>query len=121
MNRYEIHAVLRETREAVPSPITIYRVLKRLENTISISYVEPLMLEHGWTFPGPEPLTGSRCVYELYQQADPLFTGRATVPVLWDSERWGIQFVYNKFNPPLVWNGQVYVPNYNGGVDVYGP
>ena len=33
----------------------------------------------------------------------------------------GIQFVYNKFNPPIVWNGQVYVPNYNGGIDVYGP
>ena len=47
--------------------------------------------------------------------------GSKTVPVLWDSERWGIQFVYNKFNPPIVWNGQVYVPNYNGGVDVYGP
>ena len=46
----------------------IYRVLKRLENVISISYVEPLMLDHGWTFPSPEPLTGSRYVYELYQR-----------------------------------------------------
>ena len=68
----------------------IYRVLKRLENIISISYVEPLMLEQGWTFPGPEPLTGARYAYELYQQADPLFTGRATVPVLWDKEGHGI-------------------------------
>ena len=54
----------------------IYRVLKRLENLISISYVEPL--------------TGARFIYEIYQQADPLYTGRATVPVLWDRETHGI-------------------------------
>lgn len=47
--------------------------------------------------------------------------GSKTIPLLWDSERWGLPFVYNKFNPPIVWNGQVYVPNYNGGVDVYAP
>jgi len=64
----------------------IYRVLKRLENIISIGYVAPLMLEQGWSFAQPDPLTGARHVYELYQQADPLFTGRATVPVLWDKE-----------------------------------
>jgi hypothetical protein len=39
--------------------------------------------------------------------------------VLWDSERWGIQFLYNKFDPPVISGGQIYVPNYNGGVDVY--
>ena len=64
----------------------IMRVLKRLESVISVSFLEPAMLEHGWTFAQPDPLTGSRYVYELYQQADPLFTGRATVPVLWDKE-----------------------------------
>ena len=68
----------------------IYRVLKRLENLISISYVEPLMLDQGWRFPGPEPLTGARYIYEIYQQADPLYTGRATVPVLWDKDTHGI-------------------------------
>jgi putative glutathione S-transferase len=68
----------------------IYRVLKRLENLISISYVEPLMLEQGWQFAAPEPLTGARFMYEIYQQADPLYTGRATVPVLWDKETHGI-------------------------------
>ena len=39
--------------------------------------------------------------------------------VLWDSERWGITFKFNKFDPPVVDGGQVYVPNYDGGVDVY--
>ena len=64
----------------------LYRVLKRLENFISISFVAPAMLERGWTFPQPDPLTGARYIYELYQQADPLFTGHTTVPVLWDKE-----------------------------------
>jgi putative glutathione S-transferase len=64
----------------------LMRTLKRLQKIISISYVEPAMLEHGWTFAQADALTGARYVYELYTQADPLFTGRATVPVLWDKE-----------------------------------
>ena len=39
--------------------------------------------------------------------------------VLWDSQRWGVQFLFNKFNPPVIDGGQIFVPNYNGGVDVY--
>jgi hypothetical protein len=39
--------------------------------------------------------------------------------VLWDSQRWGVAFLFNKFNPPLIDGGQIYVPNYNGGVDLY--
>jgi len=46
--------------------------------------------------------------------------GSRTIPVLWDSQQWNIQFLFNKFNPPIVDGGQIYVPNYNGGVDVYG-
>jgi hypothetical protein len=42
-----------------------------------------------------------------------------SLKVLWDSQRWGIPYVFNKFMPPTVWNGHVYLPNYNGGVDVY--
>jgi hypothetical protein len=45
--------------------------------------------------------------------------GAQTIPVLWDSQQWGIQFLFNKFNPPIVDGGRVYVPNYNGGVDLY--
>lgn len=40
--------------------------------------------------------------------------------VLWDSQQWGIPFVFNKFDPPVIDGGQVYVPNYNGGVEVFG-
>ncbi|MGH8138439.1 MAG: glutathione S-transferase family protein [Steroidobacteraceae bacterium] len=64
----------------------IARVFKRLESSVSVSFVEPAMLENGWTFAQPDLLTGARFVYELYSQADPLFTGRATLPVLWDKE-----------------------------------
>jgi hypothetical protein len=39
--------------------------------------------------------------------------------VLWDSQQWGVQFLFNKFDPPVIDGGQIYVPNYNGGLDVY--
>jgi len=42
-----------------------------------------------------------------------------SLKVLWDSQRWGVAFLFNKFNPPVIDGGQIYVPNYNGGVDVY--
>jgi hypothetical protein len=42
-----------------------------------------------------------------------------SLKVLWDSQQWGVQFLYNKFNPPVIDGGQIYVPNYNGGVDLY--
>jgi hypothetical protein len=42
-----------------------------------------------------------------------------SLKVLWDSQRFGIQFLFNKFNPPVIDGGQIYVPNYNGGVDLY--
>ncbi|HEV7441710.1 MAG TPA: hypothetical protein VGO18_03900, partial [Steroidobacteraceae bacterium] len=64
----------------------IARVAKRLQSVVSISFVEPFVFDHGWAFANPDPLTGVRYIHELYSQADPLFTGRATVPVLWDKE-----------------------------------
>ena len=42
-----------------------------------------------------------------------------SLKVLWDSQRWNVQFLFNKFDPPVVDGGQIYVPNYNGGVDLY--
>ena len=64
----------------------IARVAKRLESIIPVSFVEPFVFEHGWAFAKPDPLTGVRYIHELYSQSDPLFTGRATVPLLWDHE-----------------------------------
>ncbi|HLT91886.1 MAG TPA: glutathione S-transferase family protein [Woeseiaceae bacterium] len=69
----------------------IFRRLKNLESRISLSVVHWLMLEDGWTFtPGegvvPDPVHGARCLYEVYRAANPRYTGRVTVPVLWDLE-----------------------------------
>jgi putative glutathione S-transferase len=66
----------------------IYRKLKRLEDLISISVVDPLMLDHGWNFGDvSDPLTGARFLYEIYTSANPTYTGRVTVPVLWDKRQ----------------------------------
>lgn len=64
----------------------IFRALKRLENVISVSFVEPLMLEQGWTFAAPDPLTGAKALHQVYVRADPQYSGRVTVPVLWDKQ-----------------------------------
>jgi len=67
----------------------IVRALKGLEKMISLSVVHWRMLEHGWTFDeGPgviaDPVMGARHLHQLYTLADPTYTGRVTVPVLWD-------------------------------------
>jgi len=64
----------------------IFRALKKLENVVSISFVDPLMLEGGWRFKEPDPITGATFVHELYSRADPHYTGRVSVPVLWDKK-----------------------------------
>ncbi|WP_296714734.1 glutathione S-transferase family protein [Rhodoblastus sp.] len=66
----------------------IYRKLKGLEQAIGVTYVEPLMLEDGWTLAeGADSVNGARFLWEVYAKADPHYTGRVTVPVLWDRER----------------------------------
>ncbi len=62
----------------------ILRKLKGLEDVIGVTVVDPLMREEGWTFPKPDPVTGSTRLHEVYTKADPTYTGRVTVPVLWD-------------------------------------
>ena len=67
----------------------IMRALKGLEEMIPISVVHWRMLEHGWTFddgPGvvPDPIHRARYLHQVYAAADPDYTGRVTVPVLWD-------------------------------------
>jgi putative glutathione S-transferase len=67
----------------------IMRALKGLEEMIPISVVHWRMMEHGWTFdegPGviPDTVNNARYLYEVYLAAEPTYTGRVTVPVLWD-------------------------------------
>lgn len=64
----------------------IFRKLKKLEDYIDVTAVEPLMLENGWTFETPDPLHGAEFLWQVYTAADPNYTGRVTVPVLWDKK-----------------------------------
>jgi len=70
----------------------IYRALKGLEDMISVSIVNPIAHGDGWTFHEghgviPDPLFGVTYLYEIYQKADPNYTGVVTVPTLWDKQR----------------------------------
>jgi glutathionyl-hydroquinone reductase len=70
----------------------IFRKLKNLESMISVSVVNPLMLENGWTFDDdegvvPDPLHNARYLYQVYTAADPRYSGRVTVPLLWDKQQ----------------------------------
>ncbi len=74
----------------------IARRLKRLEDVISVSVVHPHMGEQGWRFATPgddypgadaDPLHGSRYLHQVYTTAKADYTGRVTVPVLWDRQQ----------------------------------
>jgi glutathionyl-hydroquinone reductase len=70
----------------------IMRTLKGLDEVVSMSVVEPLYGPHGWRFgtsPGtvPDSVNGASELMEIYLRADPHYSGRVSVPVLWDKER----------------------------------
>src|SRR5699024_7474177 len=71
----------------------VMRAWKGLEQHVDVSVVHPKMLENGWElrtgFAGAtgDPLHGFDKLYQLYQKADPHYTGRVTVPTLWDKQR----------------------------------
>ena len=67
----------------------IFRQLKGLADLIDVSVVHWLMAEQGWTFADgegvvPDPIGGARYLHEIYTRAEPSYSGRVTVPVLWD-------------------------------------
>ena len=69
----------------------IMRALKGLEELIPISVVHWRMLENGWTFqdaPGvvPDAIGQAQYLHQIYTAADPGYTGRVTVPILWDKQ-----------------------------------
>jgi putative glutathione S-transferase len=69
----------------------IMRELKGLNDTISMSIVDPIMSDKGWMFsevPGviPDSVNHAQYLQEIYVKADPNYTGRVTVPVLWDKQ-----------------------------------
>ncbi|MDO6415288.1 glutathione S-transferase family protein [Sphingomonas sp. BIUV-7] len=67
------------------------RKLKGLDDAISVTVVEPTLTDEGWQFgdypgSGRDPIHAAQYMHELYTRADPTYTGRATVPVLWDKQ-----------------------------------
>ncbi|MFD2165876.1 glutathione S-transferase family protein [Thalassotalea euphylliae] len=67
------------------------RALKGLEDIISVTVVNPKLGDQGWQFGGfseseSDPFNNVAFMHEIYSKVDPEFTGRATVPVLWDKK-----------------------------------
>jgi putative glutathione S-transferase len=72
----------------------IFRALKKLENVISVAYAIPGLKEQGWTFEQnpafpecvPDTVNGFRYLHEAYTASEPHYTGKVTVPTLWDKK-----------------------------------
>ena len=69
----------------------IVRSLKKLEDAIGMTVVDPIRDDRGWKFSagadmGPDPVNGFKFLSEAYANTDPSYRGRVTVPVLWDKE-----------------------------------
>ena len=72
--------------------VLIARKLKKLEDVVSVAIVEPVLADEGWRFGDDsgadrDTVNGATYLHEIYTKADPHFTGRATVPALWDKRR----------------------------------
>jgi len=65
----------------------IFRQLKDLQTMIPVTTVQAEMLEHGWQFAEPEPLYGFHFAHQLYSKAQADYSGRVTVPILWDKKQ----------------------------------
>jgi putative glutathione S-transferase len=70
----------------------IFRALKKLEDIVSVSVVHHFMGENGWTFLAEDGATGDTLygldyLHQIYARADPAYSGRVTVPVLWDKRQ----------------------------------
>jgi putative glutathione S-transferase len=71
---------------------TLFRALKKLEDVISITFAAPLYGEKSWRFAdepgaGPDTVNGAQELTDVYLLANPKYSGRVTVPTLWDKER----------------------------------
>ena len=72
----------------------IFLVLKKLQGAISLAYAVPGMREQGWTFEDnpafpdcpPDRVNGFRYLHQAYSASDPHYTGKVTVPTLWDKK-----------------------------------
>ncbi|WP_428540528.1 hypothetical protein [Profundibacter sp.] len=70
----------------------IARSLKGLDNIVPVTVVEPFLTDQGWQFgdysgADLDPLLNARYMHQIYTRAAPDYSGRATVPVLWDMKQ----------------------------------
>lgn len=80
----------------------VLRKLKGLEDVISMDVVEPVMGDEGWQFGpdgGDDTVNGAKHLHEIYTTADPRYTGRVSVPVLWDREK---RVIVNNESPEII-------------------
>src|SRR5580704_3191878 len=76
----------------------IYRALKKLEGAITVAYAIPGLKERGWTYENnpafpdctPDTVNGFHYLHQAYTASDPRYTGKVTVPTLWDKQTKGI-------------------------------
>ena len=101
LNRYHLYVAL-----ICPwaSRTLMVRKLKGLEHFISVSVVEPVLTDQGWrfgSFPGADKdtLNGAAYLHEIYTQVAPQYTGRATVPILWDKHQ---QMIVNNESADII-------------------
>jgi glutathionyl-hydroquinone reductase len=107
----------------------IFRQLKRLDSAISLSVVDPFMGERGWAFtapdgtitPGstPDDLNHAHYLHEIYAAARNDYSGRVTVPVLWDKERRTI--VNNESAEIIRMFNSAFDQSGNASLDLYPP
>jgi glutathionyl-hydroquinone reductase len=72
----------------------IYRALKKLDHAISVAYAIPGLKEQGWTFGSdpkfpdctPDTVNGFQYLHQAYSASEPRYTGKVTVPTLWDKK-----------------------------------
>ncbi len=82
----------------------IFRVLKKLEDIISVSAVHHYMGKDGWTFVAEDGATGDTLygldfLHQIYTKADPRYSGRVTVPVLWDRK---LETIVSNESPEII-------------------
>lgn len=100
----------------------IFRKLKGLENIVSLSIAQPVIADNGWEFTTPqdagEHVTPVRYLHQLYTASDAHYTGKVSVPVLWDriegrivnKESADIIRLFNRQFYSLTGNNEYYYP-----------
>ena len=96
----------------------IVRKLKGLEDVVSISAVEAYMGKDGWTFAADgDPINHKAFAHEIYTLADPNYSGRVTVPILWDKQQKTV--VSNESSEIIRMFNSEFAAFSDGGLDLY--